>query len=212
MNEPRRPGRPKKHLADEHHFKHDETTSNDEFNAGVDIPFEPSMADKIKENIEAEKQKIEKELATNIYSNEAVVENSIVDAAPSGDSAESEFSPSLQTEDAKVAASHQIQEESPVEKKIHQLMVDSHLTASNNSVAGWHSIDTEIVLKMPPRNGMPVKLSEIPEGDGVVGYWKKTRKFANATHRWQESGKWIDWFTGMDINFTPKYWKERNAI
>lgn len=92
--------------------------------------------------------------------------------------------------------------ESPIEEKIHQLVDDVSLN-------GWHPIDTKIVLQMPPRNGMPVKLSENPDDEGVLAVWKKTRKFANATHRWSESGKWIDFYSGMDIPFQPKYWKER---
>ena len=92
--------------------------------------------------------------------------------------------------------------ESPIEEKIHQLV-------DNASLNGWHPIDTEIVLEMPPRNGMPVRLSGSADGEIFLCIWKKTRKFANTTHRWQEGGKWVHFESGMDINFQPKYWKER---
>ncbi len=80
-----------------------------------------------------------------------------------------------------------------------------------DNLNGWHSIETDIVLKSPPRNGMAVKVSETPDSEGVVVFWKRLRAFANATKRWQETGAWCNFHTGQKIPFEPKYWKERYA-
>lgn len=93
--------------------------------------------------------------------------------------------------------------ESPIEEKIHNLV------EHRNTLNGWHPLDTEIVLELPPRNGNPVRLSETPDSEGVIAFWKRERAFANATKRWQEHGVWRDFYTGMKIDFEPKYWKDR---
>lgn len=71
------------------------------------------------------------------------------------------------------------------------------------SLNGWHPIETVI------HNGFPVKLTDDQNKEGVIAFWRKTRAFANATHRWQETGKWTDSTTGQNINFSPKFWKDR---
>lgn len=91
--------------------------------------------------------------------------------------------------------------ESPVEEKIHDLIEEAKLN-------GWRTMDSDIVINLPPRNGLPVKVSE-NTGDGVVAFWKRIRAFANPTKRWKESGAWYDFHTGQKIPFEPKYWKER---
>lgn len=90
--------------------------------------------------------------------------------------------------------------ESPVEEKIHDLVEEK---IDNAPINGWHPIHTA------PRNGMPVKLVEKPEGDSVLCVWKKTRAFANPTKRWEITGKWVNFISGLDISFIPKYWQER---
>lgn len=107
--------------------------------------------------------------------------------------------------------------ESPVEDKIHVLMEQPRVYIAEpqkvevSPVAqhGWKSINTEVVLELPPRNGIPVYLSETPEGDGVLVFWKRVRAFANSTKRWQETGIWVDHNTGAKVSFEPKYWRER---
>lgn len=83
--------------------------------------------------------------------------------------------------------------ESPVEQKIHVLM--------DKPINGWYHIDSA------SKNGMPIRLSEKPEGDGTIAFWKRTRAF-NAK-RWQETGKWEDFITGGAIPFGPKFWRPR---
>lgn len=73
---------------------------------------------------------------------------------------------------------------------------------------GWKSIDSDIILHELPRNGMPVRLSEFPEGNGTLSFWKRTRSFQ--AKRWQDTGKWCDFMTGSTLIFDPKYWKGRN--
>lgn len=105
--------------------------------------------------------------------------------------------------------------ESPAEEKIRELLKKQHLveeigvdsTYGRND--GWKPIDSNLVSDLPPRNGMPIRISEEPKGDGVLAQWKKTRAFANPTKRWIETGIWIDFMSGLKVNFEPKYWRER---
>ncbi len=71
------------------------------------------------------------------------------------------------------------------------------------AVNGWNPISTA------PFNGIPVKLSASPDGDGILGFWKRTRAFSNVSKRYESIGKWVDSISGADLNFHPKYWKER---
>lgn len=61
-----------------------------------------------------------------------------------------------------------------------------------------------------PRNGIPLQLSETDDQEkGVIAYWRKTRAFANATHRWEETGFWTNTITGQNITFIPLFWKDQ---
>lgn len=181
---PRSSGRPKKHLHEDHHFR----TSDDAVAADASaVAAESDQADTSTDALAPDSISAEP-------IEEAVVEN-----------------PTLATmQDTIISVAHQdlsaqvVEEsyaESPVEQKIHQL-VD---TASLN---GWQPIESDSNIT-PPRNGMAVRLSETPAGDGVVAFWKRERAFANATKRWQEHGVWRDFHTGAKVDFEPKYWKER---
>jgi hypothetical protein len=77
---------------------------------------------------------------------------------------------------------------------------DMNETAKQN---GWEPIETV------PHNGFPVRITDSPEKEGVIAFWRKSRAFANATHRWQETGFWTDSIAGTNINFVPKFWKDR---
>lgn len=68
---------------------------------------------------------------------------------------------------------------------------------------GWYPIEGAL------RSGLPIRISETPNGEGTLARWKRTRAFANATHRWEATGKWEDFITGQEVSFTPKYWKTR---
>lgn len=59
------------------------------------------------------------------------------------------------------------------------------------------------------RNGLPLYVFENATSEGKLAFWKRTRAYANATHRWEETGKWIDFVTGGDISFVPRLWKPR---
>lgn len=103
-----------------------------------------------------------------------------------------------------------IKDDVSVEEVVPQTLVQdvkpSHESISDlaiNIPNGFHSIDTA------SRNGTPIRLFDRPEGEGTIAHWKKTRAFANATKRWEETGKWIDFMTGATVDFVPKFWKER---
>ncbi len=74
--------------------------------------------------------------------------------------------------------------------------------ASNN----WKPIETV------SRSGFPVKLTDDIEKPGVICFWRKSRAFANATHRWEETGFWTNSETGRNIEFIPTHWKDRHAV
>lgn len=78
---------------------------------------------------------------------------------------------------------------------------DSSLVAEK----GW------LPIASVPRNGLPVKLTDDPEKEGVVAFWRKSRAFANATHRWEETGFWTDSVTSQIIDFKPLWWKDRHS-
>lgn len=98
-------------------------------------------------------------------------------------------------------------EETPTEENqfdVARANAISHVTNAPQDYvddAGWHPIDTF------PKNGLPMRVSGISAGDGVLAIWKRTRVFNGKA--WTDTGIWIDAQTGVDINFTPKYWKER---
>lgn len=199
MNEDvKRRGRPPKtHLQEDHHFR----TSDDAAAAGAPLAAVESE--------QADASTVAP--ASDSVSAEPIVEAVVENPTPVQSVEKGAGIPEVSLESLDIIPSDVISAdtsgsmmntESPIEEKIHQL-IDSE------SLNGWHPIDTEIVLEMPPRNGMAVRLSEDGEGEGILAIWKKTRKFANATHRWQEAGKWVDFHSGMDISFQPKYWKER---
>lgn len=67
---------------------------------------------------------------------------------------------------------------------------------------GWFPIESAL------HNGLPIYVSD----DGVrqvLVFWKRTRAFANATHKWEERGKWCESVTGFDLPFEPKFWRPR---
>jgi len=103
---------------------------------------------------------------------------------------------------------------SPIEEKIQQLIEESRPVENvidHIDENGWHIVDTEIVIQIPPRNGTPIRVSETVTGEGILAFWRRTRAFANATRRWSDSGKWVDFSTGLDLKFVPKYWKPRHV-
>lgn len=62
-----------------------------------------------------------------------------------------------------------------------------------------------------PRNGSLIVVSETGDSKdkGSIVLWRKTRAFANATHRWENTGFFVNNITNLAISFTPKYWRPR---
>lgn len=85
------------------------------------------------------------------------------------------------------------------DQKKESSVIDSFPSLENK----WYPIDSA------SRNGTPIYLSEDGSDNGILGYWKKIRAFANATKKWEETGKFYDFMTGFPLNFTPKYWRSR---
>lgn len=69
---------------------------------------------------------------------------------------------------------------------------------------GWSPIDTCV------HRGLPVLVSELPAGDGVLAHWKRTRAFNGK--KWEDTGCWKDHQSGLDLSFPVKYWRERFSV
>ena len=166
-DEVRRPGRPKKHPAEDLHFK-----------AAQELPLAEEQVDPV-----------------------LVAEDPIVLTADRDLESESELPTTEEIFAPPVIISPH--DESPAEEKIH----DEPLVPDIN---GWHAIELGgHSAGLPPLNGMPVKVTTDPQTTGITAFWKKTRAFANPTKKWELTGKWCDYLTGVPINFEPKYWRER---
>ncbi len=65
---------------------------------------------------------------------------------------------------------------------------------------GWFDIFTA------PRSGIPIEMMDSKMNKATV-HWKRTRAFANPTHRWEETGFWANEISGQKIDFVPEFWK-----
>jgi hypothetical protein len=65
-------------------------------------------------------------------------------------------------------------------------------------------------INSAPRNGTLIVVSETGMDKGEIVFWKRTRAFANATHRWEETGFFVSNITNLPILFKPKYWRNRS--
>lgn len=83
------------------------------------------------------------------------------------------------------------------------VMPTSEPVSEIKPIYNWEPISTV------PHNGFPVKLTDDVSKPGVICFWRKTRAFANATHRWETTGFWVDSETSQNIKFTPLWWKDR---
>lgn len=60
-----------------------------------------------------------------------------------------------------------------------------------------------------PRNGTLIFVSSTGEDKGEMVFWKKTRAFANATHRWEDTGFFVNVVTNLRVVGDPKFWRMR---
>jgi hypothetical protein len=74
---------------------------------------------------------------------------------------------------------------------------------STQVVNGWLEITDA------QKNGDQLVVSEQPKGDGVLAFWRKTRKMEH--FKWIESGKWSDTISHQTLAFEAKYYKAKNA-
>ncbi len=74
-------------------------------------------------------------------------------------------------------------------------------TVANFPDSRWREIDSGAT------SGMPHYVSDTAIGDGTLAFFKRTRAFANK--RWTEVGKFVDYMTGVDLKFTPKFCRNR---
>lgn len=65
-------------------------------------------------------------------------------------------------------------------------------------------------ISSAPRNGTIIFISETGKDKGEAAFWKKTRAFANATHRWEETGFFVHNITNLPVSFKPAFWRMRN--
>lgn len=168
MNEPKKMGRPRKHLEHEHHFQTSSEAAaagappadanDDQAGASVDLPQPSALAEPI----------------------ESIVENPIL----------------------------QSPEPLNITLDVVAPIVESLEGYPNDAIdlQGWHALFEENAANRPPRNGMPVRLCETLDGPVVKAFWRRTRAFNGK--KYEDTGLWTDYQTGMAIGFKPNYWKE----
>lgn len=62
-------------------------------------------------------------------------------------------------------------------------------------------------ISTAPKDGNVIVVAEVLTDDGVLSYWKKTRKLVKM--RWHVAGKWMRYTTNMGLGFEPKYWRAK---
>lgn len=91
------------------------------------------------------------------------------------------------------------------EEKPSERVKDSPPQEPEKNRSDYHGIDSA------PRNGVLIVLSETGKDKGEVGFWKKTRAFANATQKWEETWFFVSNTTNLKLSFKPKFWRARVA-
>ena len=90
-------------------------------------------------------------------------------------------------------------EESPVEEKIHELVQLAQ------EVEGWHND-----IHSAPTDGRRLMVSKTGIDQGVLVFWRISKVVDRARLRYVPKGRWTDFLTKKDIEFTPVYWKPYN--
>ena len=88
--------------------------------------------------------------------------------------------------------------ESPVELKI-EPPVDKVKAPKRN---GWNND-----MDAAPHDGQRVVVSADGNDEGVMAYWRITRKVDRKNLRYVTYGKWTEQLTRTDVQFEPMYWK-----
>lgn len=70
-------------------------------------------------------------------------------------------------------------------------------------VNGW------LVITDAQLNGDQFIVSDKPEGEGELAFFRKTRRLQNS--KWIGSGKWSDTVSHQTLTFEPKYYREKNV-
>ncbi len=91
--------------------------------------------------------------------------------------------------------------ESPIEEKIHQLVED----ASIPDAQGWESN-----MRIAPVDGRRIMVSQTGIGQGVLVYWRISKVVDRKKLRYIPKGRWTDFLSKKDIEFSPIYWKPYN--
>lgn len=90
--------------------------------------------------------------------------------------------------------------ESPIEEKIHELV--EHAA---NPVIGW-----ENNMRIAPTDGRRIMVSQTGVGQGSLVYWRISKVVDKKNLRYIPKGRWTDFLSKKDIEFTPSYWKAYN--
>ena len=86
-----------------------------------------------------------------------------------------------------------------------QIEESVHAPELRDDIADWQPINTA------PRNGKQIVVSDGTKDNESLAYWRRTRAFANATHRWEETGFFHNPITNSKIDFDVLYWREWGA-
>jgi hypothetical protein len=94
-----------------------------------------------------------------------------------------------------------------VEKAEIPITVKEELAPSTETVEPEKNRYDYHEINSAPRNGTLIIVSENGTDKGEIAFWKKTRAFANATHRWEETGFFVSNITNLPLSFKPKFWR-----
>jgi hypothetical protein len=126
-----------------------------------------------------------------------------------GEDTEEEASISENETEAVNTSNDKLKQDKPFFDEIKEL--DKVIEQANSSEISKEKIVDKrwIPIDGSARTGTQVFVSDKPEGEGVLSFWKKTRAFANNMKRWQDYGKFVDALTGYDLPFKPEFFRHR---
>ena len=93
--------------------------------------------------------------------------------------------------------------QAPIAEVVEEQQPETRTTQEEVNRYGYQSINSA------PRNGTLIFVSETGADRGEIVFWKRTRAFANATHKWEETGFFVNSLTNLPLAYRPQFWRTR---